>query len=92
MLLFSSAEDFLASGRVCDIGCLIADVRMSEMNGIELQRHVRRRRPDLAVVFVSALRDSNIRELAFEGGAIRFLHKPFDPEDLLRTIELVFVA
>jgi FixJ family two-component response regulator len=75
---------------VREIGCLIADVRMSGMNGIELQRQVRGQRPSLGVIFVSAVRDRETSRLAAEGGAVRFLHKPFDPVELLRAIELAY--
>jgi FixJ family two-component response regulator len=89
-LLFSSGEEFLASGAISEIGCLIVDVRMAEMTGIELQREVRLQRPDLPIIFVSAHSDLSTREHAAKGGALSFVAKPFDPVELLRAIEMAF--
>jgi FixJ family two-component response regulator len=85
-LLFSSAEEFLQSGRLAAASCVIADLRMPGMDGIELQRRIRLERPELPVIFISAHYDDDVRRRALEGGAVEFLHKPFDPVDLLTTI------
>jgi FixJ family two-component response regulator len=84
---YSSAEELLQSGALAGAACLVTDVRMPGMNGIELQRRIRLERPELPVIFISAHQDDEARQRALDEGAIRFLYKPFDGEDLLRTIE-----
>lgn len=84
---FATAEEFLRSGTLAETGCLIADVRMPGINGIELQRQVRIVRPLLPLVFISAHEDDDIRRQALAGGAVTFLYKPFDAAELLRIIE-----
>jgi len=86
-LVFSSAEEFLQSGTLAIANCLITDVRMPGMDGIELQRRIRLDRPDLPVIFISAHHDDEARQRALDEGAMRFLYKPFDGAELLRTIE-----
>jgi FixJ family two-component response regulator len=85
--VFSSAEEFLQSGALAIANCLITDVRMQGMDGIELQRRIRLERPELPVIFVSAHQDDEARQRALDEGATRFLYKPFDGAELLRTIE-----
>ena len=84
---YSSAEEFLQSGALAGAACLVTDVRMPGMNGIELQRRIRLERPELPIIFISAHQDDEARERALDEGAIRFLYKPFDGAELLRTIE-----
>ena len=86
-LVFSSAEEFLQSGTLAIANCLVTDVRMPGMNGIELQRRIRLERPYLPVIFISAHQYDEARERALAEGAISFLYKPFDAAELLRTIE-----
>lgn len=88
-LLFSSAEAFLGSGALSRVTCLITDVRMEGMDGIELQRQVRRDRPELPVVFISAHLDEAVRRQALEQGAAGFLYKPFAPAELLSLIDRI---
>ena len=85
--LFASAEEFLKSGALAEAICLVTDVRMPGMDGIELQRSIRLERPKLPVIFISAHHDDEIRKRAIDGGAVRFLYKPFDAAELLRVIE-----
>jgi len=85
-LVFSSAEEFLRSGKVTEISCLITDVRMPGMDGIELHRRVRFARPQLPVIFIPGHHDDQIRRKALEGGAVAFMYKPFDPGDLLAAV------
>jgi FixJ family two-component response regulator len=86
-LIFSSAEEFLQSGAIADTCCLITDVRMQGVDGIELQRRVRQERPDLPVIFITAHQDAEARQRAMDGGAATFLYKPFDAAELLGAIE-----
>ncbi len=86
-LIFSSAEQFLQSGTLAGALCLITDVRMPGMDGIELQRRIRLERPELPVIFISAHYDDETRQRALGEGAIGFLYKPFDAADLLGAIQ-----
>lgn len=86
-LVFASAEEFLLSGKLGSATCLITDIRMPGMDGIELQRQIRLIRPELPVIFISAHYDDETRQRALEGGAVDFLCKPFDAADLLEVIQ-----
>ena len=86
-ILFASAEEFLRSGMLATATCVITDVRMPGMDGIELQRRIRLVRPGLPVILISAHYDDGIRQKAIEEGALEFLYKPFDGADLLRIIQ-----
>jgi len=86
-IAFASAQEFLQSGTLARATCLIADVRMPGIDGLELQRRVRLERPQLPVIFITAHDDDDIRQRALQGGAIEFMCKPFDAADLLDTIE-----
>jgi FixJ family two-component response regulator len=83
---FSSAEDALQSGLLAQASCLITDVRMPGMQGLELQRRVKREYPKLPVIVITGHRDRQTRESALSEGAVLLLYKPFDPNDLLRAI------
>jgi len=83
-----SAEEFLQSGSLHAADCMITDIRMPGMDGLELQRRVRLERPGLAVILISAHNDEEIRRRALSQGAAAFLNKPFDAAELLGTIEL----
>ena len=87
-LVFASAEEFLQSGAPELAICLITDVRMPGIDGLELQRRVRLQYPTLPVIFITAHYDDEIRRRALSQGAAGFLHKPFDAADLLGAIEL----
>ena len=84
--VFSSAEDFLNSGRLHVTGCLIVDVRMRGMSGLELQRHLNATDFRVPIVFISANDDDSARSRALEAGAVDFLKKPFSEDALLRAI------
>ncbi len=85
--VFSSAEEFLESGVLENTTCLITDVRMPGIDGIELQRRIRLVRPQLLVMFITAHRDDEIRQRALKEGANDFMYKPFDAAGLLRAID-----
>jgi FixJ family two-component response regulator len=84
--VFSSAEEFLASGTLAAATCVITDVRMPGMGGLELQRRIRLERPTLPVILMSAHYNAEIREKAIDEGAVDFLYKPFDAADLLKIV------
>jgi FixJ family two-component response regulator len=87
-LVFASAEEFLGSGAPESAICLITDVRMPGIDGLELQRRVRLRHPHLPVIFMTAHYDEEVRKRALSQGAAGFLYKPFDAAELLGAIEL----
>jgi len=91
-LVFASSEEFLRSGAPESAICLITDVRMPGMDGLELQRLVKLRNPHLPVIFITAHYDDEIRQRALSQGAAGFLFKPFDASDLLSAIELALSA
>ena len=88
---FATGEQFLRSDTLAKAGCLITDVRMPGIDGIELQRRVRVARPQLPVVFISAHEDGDVRQRALDGGAVTFLYKPFDASELLRVVERALI-
>ncbi len=85
-LSFESAEAFLESDAISSVTCVIADVRLPGIDGLELQRRVRSDRPKLPVVFITAHDDEEVRQRALQDGAIAFLVKPFDGGELLEHI------
>lgn len=85
--LFASADEFLRSGMLGDASCVITDVRMPGIGGIELQRLIRKSKPMLPVIFISAHVSDEIRQLALTEGAVEFLYKPFDAAELLRVVQ-----
>lgn len=91
-VLFSSAEDFLRSGTLAAATCVITDVRMPGMDGLELQRRIRLERPKLPVIFVSAHNSAEIRQRAVDEGSVAFLYKPFDATDLLAAIRAALTS
>jgi FixJ family two-component response regulator len=87
-VVFASAEEFLQSGTLTAATCVITDVRMPGMDGLELQRRIRLQRPDLPIIFISAHNNSDeIRQKALDEGALDFLYKPFNAADLLEVIQ-----
>ena len=86
--LFGSAEVFLNSGLQYDIGCLIADIRMPGMSGLELQAKLNSDHCAIPTIFITAHGDERMRLQAMRGGAVKFLMKPFDGETLLDAVQL----
>ena len=85
-VVFESAEAFFESGALSSVTCVIADVRLPGMNGTDLQRQIRRERRQLPVILITAHDDDDIRRQALRDGAVAFLVKPFDADDLLERI------
>ena len=85
-LCFGSAEEFLNSGAQDEAGCLIADVRMPGMSGIELQAKLKADRCRIPIIFITAHGDAKMRIQAMRDGAVEFLTKPFDNAVLLETV------
>ncbi|HZE68297.1 MAG TPA: response regulator [Pyrinomonadaceae bacterium] len=83
---FSSAEAFLNSGRSHLFDCLILDVRMPGLSGLELQRRLAADDCPLPIVFMTAYYGEETRTTAMEAGAVDFLSKPFTEQELLKAI------
>jgi len=83
---FSSAEEFVNSDQLGKADCLILDVAMPGMGGIELQRRLVADNSRVPVIFITAHEDEEIRAQAFRNGAEAFLIKPFNEEALLDAI------
>ena len=83
---FSSAADFLNSGLLDSTACVISDVQMPNMNGIELQRAVRLRGLTTPFIFITGFPDKTIEADAFQGGALCFLNKPFDGQLIIKCL------
>jgi FixJ family two-component response regulator len=84
---FASAEEFLSSPKLGDMHCLITDVRMPGMSGLELQEQLIAQGRDIPIIFVTAYPEERSRERALSNGAVCFLNKPFDGLVLIRFIE-----
>ena len=79
-LAFESAEAFLGSGDHLETGCLITDIRMPGMSGLELQARLNAERCRIPTIFITAHGDEEMRLRALREGAVEFLPKPFDDE------------
>lgn len=84
---FASAEEFLSSNHLNDTACLILDVRMPAMSGLDLQRHLVSANSRVPIVFITSHGDGEARSRALEAGAVAFLYKPCREETLLEAIE-----
>jgi FixJ family two-component response regulator len=84
---FASAEEFLKSGHRQQIGCLIADIRMPGMSGLELQAKLNAEHCRIPTIFITAHGDTKMRMRALRAGAVEFLAKPFDEGVLLESVQ-----
>ena len=83
---FASAEEFMQSGQQSETSCLIADIRMPGMSGLELQAKLNAERCRIPIIFITAHGDEKMRMQALRAGAVEFLAKPFDDEALLESV------
>ena len=83
---FASAEEFLQSGQQHQIACLIADIRMPGMSGLELQAQLNAERCRIPIIFITAHGDEKMRMRALRAGAVEFMAKPFDDGALLESV------
>jgi FixJ family two-component response regulator len=83
---FGSAEEFLGSDLHRRAACVIADVRMPKMSGLELQARLKEEERDVPIIFITAHGDARMRIQAMRNGAVEFLAKPFDHQLLLQTV------
>jgi FixJ family two-component response regulator len=83
---FASSEEFLKSGQVSNTVCLITDLNMPGLNGLDLQAHLLEKGYCTPVIFVTAFPDSKARERALKAGAVAFLSKPFEEDSLIHAV------
>jgi FixJ family two-component response regulator len=85
---FCSAEEFLGSSQLKTTACLITDVRMPGMSGVELQDRLIADGRGLPTVFISAFSDERVQQKVLESGAVGYLRKPFEEDRLIACIEI----
>ena len=85
--VFASAEEFLNSAQLRDTACLILDLRMPGMSGLELQRRLSDADYRIPIIFITAQRDEGDRMQALKAGAVDFLYKPFSENALLKAVD-----
>jgi FixJ family two-component response regulator len=86
-LKFSSAEEFLSSGAATRADCLVLDIQLSGLSGVELRHKLKSSDPKLPVIFMTALDDEALREQALKAGCAAFLRKPFPAHQLIDAIK-----
>jgi len=83
---FSSGQEFLSSDFMDETKCLIVDVAMPGMSGLDLQQELKRRGQAIPIIFITGQKDEEIRKQAFKQGAVKFLYKPFSDNALLDAV------
>ena len=91
-LCFGSAQQFLNSEARQKAACLIADIRMPGMSGLELQAKLKAERYRIPIIFITAHGDAEMRTLAMRDGAVEFLTKPFDDAVLLEIVNAALAS
>jgi FixJ family two-component response regulator len=86
--MFTSGEEFLHLGRLQETCCLVLDVHMPGMSGLQLQSHLAAAGHRIPIIFITAYPDETTRTRALQAGAVDFLDKPFSDEALLSAIGL----
>ncbi len=84
---FASAEEFLESDRLRETSCLITDVQMPGIDGVELQKRLLADGHRLPIIFITAFPEESVRKRALDAGAICFLIKPFDGPTLIKYLD-----
>lgn len=90
--VFASAEEFLASDCLGQTRCLLLDVGLPGMSGLDLQRELTFRRPQISIVFITARQDETVRPYVLEQGAVECLFKPFSDTALHQALTAAFHA
>jgi FixJ family two-component response regulator len=85
--VFASAEVFLSSPRLHDTSCLIADIQMPGMNGLDLQSELRARQQCIPIIFITAFPEERIRKRAEAAGAVGFFSKPVDGHVIIGCLD-----
>jgi FixJ family two-component response regulator len=86
MRVFASAHDFLENGNCHEVACVVSDLRMPGMNGLELQEALHARVPDVSIVFITGHGHVPDSVTAMKAGAVDFLEKPVEPDSLLEAV------
>jgi FixJ family two-component response regulator len=89
---FASAEEFLRSDQLRQTACLITDVQMPGLNGIELQERLKAGGHRIPMIFVTAFPDERLRDRAMAGGAVSFMSKPFSDANLIVCLDRALKA
>jgi len=89
---FASAAEFLRSQQINETSCVITDVRMPDMSGVELQTALRNQGRSTPFIFITAFPEESARLRALHDGAVCFLSKPFDAPTLIRCVEAALAA
>jgi FixJ family two-component response regulator len=89
---FESAEEFLQSPRVMDSGCLVTDVQMAGMSGLDLQDRLIARGSRIPIIFITAFPEASIRSRAESNGALAFLEKPFSGRTMVELVRRALAA
>ena len=84
---FASAEEFLACGAIQSFACIISDIQMPGMSGIELKQHLAASQSVVPVIMITARQDAGLEEGAIASGAFCFLQKPFEADTLIDCLE-----
>jgi FixJ family two-component response regulator len=84
---FASAEDFLKSGQLDTTACLVADIRMPGLSGLDLLSELNRKHLPIPTIFITAHGDENLRMQAMRAGAVKFLSKPVEGATLLASVQ-----
>ena len=87
-LIFGSAEQFLASGRLADTACIITDLQMPGVSGLDLQARLRADGHLMPIIFMTAYPNEAARARALDAGAVAFLTKPYDESALIGSLEI----
>jgi FixJ family two-component response regulator len=83
---FGSAQEFLEYDLHCEVGCLITDILMPKMSGLQLQARLKEEGCDIPIIFMTAYGDARMRIQAMREGAVEFFAKPFDHQLMLKTV------
>lgn len=83
---FSSGQEFLSSEYLDETDCLILDVAMPGMSGLDVQKELKRRGQPIPIIFITGQKDDDIRKQALKQGAVKFLYKPFSDSALLDAV------
>lgn len=84
---FASAEEFLGSGNARKLACIITDIHMPGMTGIELKHHLTAHQYSVPVIMITARTDPGLEAKALASGAVCFLRKPFEGDELIACLE-----
>jgi FixJ family two-component response regulator len=85
---FASAEEFLQSPQLHDCACVVADVQMPGMSGLDLRKYMHAQGHNTPFIFITAFPEDSVRERALKAGAVGFLAKPFAAPDLIKCVEV----